>query len=154
MTSDEYDEAIIELLQADPQRSNKSVAQALSITESAVAVRIRTLMESNAIRFVAQRDIVAFGASIVAHADIYVGGRKATDVAAEIGRIEHVASVVILAGSPQIIAQIHAADGPHLTEIIEREISAVAGIERIETIVSMEVLKYRTDIAELGAQHD
>lgn len=148
MMTDDLDEKIIGLLQEDPQRANKNIAEILSITETLVATRIRGLIETNVIRFVAQRDIAAFGEDVIAHADIYVEGRAAWDVAQDIGQIASVSSVVILTGSPQLIVEIHAADGPGLARIIESEISTVAGIERIELCVSLDIIKYRSDVAE------
>lgn len=150
MMTDEIDEKIIALLQEEPQRANKNISEVLGVTEALVAARIRNLIDANIIRFVAQRDITAFGEDVIAHADLYIEGRPASDVARELGKIESVTSVVILTGSPQLIAQIHAADGKALTRIIEEEISTIRGVERLELCVSLDVIKYRSDVAELS----
>jgi len=149
MHLDALDILIVDLLRADPQTSNKSIAFRVGVSEPTVAARIRSLTERRLIRVTAQRDIHAMGFNLIAHLDIYVEGRPVPEVSREICEIPEVSSVVVLMGSPQIIAQVHAQDGAALLETMDNRISPIAGIERIESIISLAILKYRLDIAEL-----
>jgi DNA-binding Lrp family transcriptional regulator len=79
--------------------------------------------------------------------NISVQGRDARAVAEDVGGIEEVASVVLLLGTPQISAMIHARDRTHLHELISGPISVVAGIAKIEADVMLNIWKYRSDLA-------
>ena len=150
MELDDLDNQILALLRQDPQVSNKHIAGLVSVSETTVASRIRSMTDRKVMRITAQRDILALGDTIIAHLDIYVEGRPVDEVCDAICSIDEVSSVILLMGSPQIIAQLHAKDGEDLLNIVERSISPIQGIAHIESIVSHSILKFRLDVADLS----
>ena len=152
MALDALDKRIIALLRDDPQISNKQISKETHSAEATIAARLNSLLDENAIRIVAQRDIEAFGMPLVAHVDIFVRDNTASSVATELAGIVCIASVVVLAGSPQIIAQVHAKGLADLKKILSTEIGAIEGIEKIETHISLQILRYRTDLANLKGE--
>ncbi len=146
---DDLDRQIIAMLRDDPQVSNKAIAQRAAVSETTIATRIRNLTNENLIRVTALRDIFATGVTIVAHVDVHVARREVSAVAAELAQLEDITSVATLVGSPQLIVQIHARDRDHLLQVVEGSLSGIAGIERIEVNISMQILKYRPDVAAL-----
>ncbi len=147
---DELDRLIVATLRRDPQASNRSMAREGHVSEPTVAARIRSLSARRLIHLTAQRDIVAQGTPIVAHADVTVEGREAEAVAREIAALDEVSSVVTIRDACQVIAQIHARDAAHLLSVVEGAFGRIPGIVRVETNVSLEILKYRPDVAILA----
>ncbi|MDB5428932.1 MAG: putative HTH-type transcriptional regulator [Caulobacter sp.] len=149
MPLDELDTKIVDLLRRDPQTSNKMIAVQAGVTETTVASRIRSLTDRRLIRIMVQRDIRALGDNLIAHLDIFVEGRSVADVGRDLAKIPEISSIVVLMGSPQLIAQVHARDGAGLLETMDQRISKVDGIARMESTISLMVLKYRLDVANL-----
>lgn len=149
MPLDELDTKIVDLLRRDPQTSNKTIAVQAGVTETTVASRIRSLTDRRLIRIMVQRDIRALGDNLIAHLDIFVEGRSVADVGRDLAEIPEISSIVVLMGSPQLIAQVHARDGAGLLETMDQRISKVDGIARMESTISLMVLKYRLDVANL-----
>lgn len=149
MAMDDLEGRIVDLLRRDPQTSNKAIATKVGVSETTVAARIRSLTDRKLIRVTVQRDIKALGDNMIVHLDIFVEGRWVQDVGRDLSEMDSVANLVVLMGSPQLIAQVHARDGTALVKVLEEDISKVAGIVRIETTISLETLKYRLDIANL-----
>ena len=149
MPMDELDTKIVDLLRRDPQTSNKTIAVQAGVTETTVASRIRSLTDRRLIRIMVQRDIRALGDNLIAHLDIFVEGRSVADVGRDLAEIPEISSIVVLMGSPQLIAQVHARDGAGLLETMDQRISKVDGIARMESTISLMVLKYRLDVANL-----
>ena len=147
---DETELAIVKLLREDPQVSNRTVADKLDLAESTVAARLKALFESNRIRVIVQRDIEAYGATVIAHLDIFVELRPPSEVCAEIARAPEISSVVRLMGAPQIIAQAQATDEDDLVRIIDERIAPIAGVARVESALSLRVLKYGHGLARLA----
>lgn len=148
-TIDDLDEGIIARMRADPLVSAKALAAELSITEQTVSARIRALREANQLRVVVQTDINAMGYEFVCFADVFVAGRAARAVAEELADIDGVSAVTLTLGHPEIIVMFNAVDRNDFLRIINLDFGAVKGVDRVETVISMDIHKYRIDYARL-----
>lgn len=147
---DQLNSDIIAHLQANPRTTNKELADRLGIAESTVAQRIRSLEERNILRIIMQRDFKAMGYPLLSFVDIEVSQRSVDAVAADLAKIEQVASVTVAMSNPDIILAVYARDADHLLEIITREIGAVAGIASFESTMALEVIKLVSHLGVLG----
>ncbi|MEO1169970.1 MAG: AsnC family transcriptional regulator [Pseudomonadota bacterium] len=145
---DELDRSIIEILRRDARVTNKFIAETLEIAESTVGQRIKSMSRHGIMRVVALRDIRSLGYDLIAHADIFVEGRDARDVALELAPIDEIDMVALYTGSPQIIAQINVENRKQLSHVLTEMIGTAAGVTHVETVISLEIFKYES---ELGA---
>jgi DNA-binding Lrp family transcriptional regulator len=138
---DDLDRKIIARFQDDPRISNKSLALEFSVAEATVATRIRALQDSGVMRVVAQRDIRAQGYEFLAHIDVYVEGRAASEVAEDLAALDDVVMVATCAGSPQIIMQINAKSRQALAKVIAEGFAGIRGIRAIESSITLDIIK-------------
>jgi Lrp/AsnC family transcriptional regulator for asnA, asnC and gidA len=141
---DDLDRKIIARFQAEPRVGNKSLAQEFGVAETTIASRIRALQESGVLRIVALRDIHAQGYELLAHIDVYIEGRSASEVAADLAGLSEVAMVAVCAGSPQIIIQVNAKSRQDLAMVITSRLAAIPGIRAIESSITLDILKMQS----------
>lgn len=146
---DRVDRSIIDVLRGNPRISTKALARQLGIAEQTASARIRQLQDRNLLRVVLQSDVYALGFEFVCFSDIYVSGRPAIEVAAELTDVKGVSAVMLCVGAPEVIVTFHAVDRVDLLRIVQDDFGRVPGIEHVETAISMEIAKYRTEFARL-----
>jgi len=137
----DLDRNIIARFQKDPRISNKSLAQEFGVAETTIAARIRALHDNKVMRIVALRDFRAQGYELLAHIDVFVEGRPATEVATELTALDGVAMVATCTGSPQIIVQINGKSRQELARVITEELSRIPGIAAIESSITLDIVK-------------
>lgn len=150
MALDDVDRGIIDALQGDIKTPNKAIAQALGVAESTIAARIRSMSDRGVMRVLAETDMAAFGYHFVTFLGLQVHGRKVDDVAAEIGALEEVVSLVATVGRYDLIAMVLAADAPHYDNFINGPFGTIAGITHIEPTLATETFMQALDYAALG----
>lgn len=139
----------MDALREDPRATSKALAVQLSMTEVAVATRIKAMEAKGIMRVVAQLEFRALGYNVLALIDVMVSGRAIRDVADELALIDGVGSVTIMLGHPPIIIQVQAPDLLALERLILNEIATVSGIEQIETNVIIDIAKWQSGSAQL-----
>jgi Lrp/AsnC family transcriptional regulator for asnA, asnC and gidA len=148
---DTLEEGIIALLRRDPRVANREMAEALGVSEATIASRIRSLAERKLVRVTAQEDIRAMGFDLLVLLDVFVAGRPAEEVAADLAAFEQVGSVSITMTSPEIIVQLLARDRADLMRVLEEEIAAVPGVSAVESLVVLSTVKFQSDYGELDS---
>jgi Lrp/AsnC family transcriptional regulator, leucine-responsive regulatory protein len=143
------DEQILEALRAEPRATSKALALKLSMTEVAVASRIKAMEAKGVMRVIAQLDFKALGYNVLALIDVMVANRKIKDVADALAKLEDVGSVTIMLGDPPIIIQAQAADLASLNDMILNQIAIIPGVDQIETNVIIEIAKWQSGSATL-----
>jgi len=147
---DSVDLRIIDAVRADPQVTNKEIAQKLGVSEPIVGSRIRQLSERNIMRVTAQLDIRAIGYDLMCLATIHIEGLPSSGIAAKIAEIDEVFSVNLCIGNADLFVNILAQDRHHLRRIIETKLSPIDGIELVDTHICLEIVKLRSDHGELS----
>lgn len=145
---DDTDREILSLLRMSPQETNKVLAEKLSLSEVTIAARIRAMESDGVMKVMAQRDFRAIGHQILANVDITVSGRSSRSVAHDITRIPGVAVVSTLLGDPSITMLVMAADLSALHRLVSEEIARVKGVHSTETMIFVDVVKYRSEFAD------
>jgi Lrp/AsnC family leucine-responsive transcriptional regulator len=146
---DELDHGILRQLREDPQRSCKSIAESLVVTESTVASRIREMENDGVMKVMAQRSFRAAGFDVLANIDLTVSGRAVDAVAEELAAMDGVAVVTINIGDPSLSLLVMASSlGSLQTSVIEG-IAKVEGVRSTETMIYADIIKYRSDFAIL-----
>jgi DNA-binding Lrp family transcriptional regulator len=143
------DEQIMNLLREEPRATSKALALKLSMTEVAVAARIKAMEARGDMRVVAQVDFRAMGYNVLALVDVMVANRRIKDVADALAKLDGVGSVTIMLGDPPIIIQVQAADLGALQDLILNEIAIISGVEQVETNIIINIAKWRTESAQL-----
>ena len=146
---DSVDEQILDELRLEPRATSKALALKLSMTEVAVAARIKAMEAKGVMRVVAQLDFRTLGYNVLALIDVMVANRKINDVADALSAIDRVGSVTIMLGDPPIIVQAQAADPADLHDLIVNHIAMIPGVEQVETNLIIDIAKWRPGSAEL-----
>jgi DNA-binding Lrp family transcriptional regulator len=146
---DQIDLALIECLRVDGRTPNKSLAQRIGIAEATVAARIRQLREDKVMFVTLRRDLYSKGYDIQCFVDITVQHRNIDEVAADLALIDAVGSVLLMLGTPEIIAVLNAVDREDLYRVLEDEIGRVEGITRVELHIAVDIRKYQAGYANL-----
>jgi Lrp/AsnC family leucine-responsive transcriptional regulator len=140
---DAIDEQILEELRHEPRATSKALGLKLSMTEVAVASRIRAMEAKGFMRVVAQLEFRAAGYNILALMDIMVADRRINEVAEALSRIDRIGSVTMMLGDPPIIVQVQAADQADLHDLIVNHIAIIPGVEQVETNLIIDIAKWR-----------
>jgi Lrp/AsnC family leucine-responsive transcriptional regulator len=138
---DSTDAEIIKLLRQDGRMSGRAIAQALGIAEPSVASRIRSLYDSGVMRVIGLVSLAAIRRPISATVGIRTIGRSINEIAADLGGIDGVFSVMSVLGRFDMFAAVSATDLHDLRRILETRIGAVKGVESIECLLSLDIAK-------------
>ncbi len=137
---DELSGAIIEQLQQDGRRTYAKIGAAVGLSEAAVRQRVTRLVESGVMQIVAVTDPMQIGL----HRQAMVGVRTEgdiTEVADQIVAVEQVDSVVITAGSFDLLVGVVCADDEELLDVVGTRISCLPGVVGTETFVYLKLRK-------------
>lgn len=143
---DAIDEGLIEALRRDGRAQNKALARSLGISETTLAYRLRRLSENGVARLTAQQDFAAIGFPILTLAQIWVRGREVAEVGQAVARHKQTIGVAAALGHCDIEASVIARDHRDLSQALD-EIGAIAGVERIETVLVLDIVKFNADNA-------
>ena len=133
----------------NPRVPAKTLARLLGVTEQTVAARLRGLRERNLMRVVVQSDVYALGYEFVCFGDVFVSDRASSDVADDLQEVAGVTAVVLTFGAPEIIVMFVAYDRFDFIRIVNEDMGNVAGVDHVETLISMDIAKYETEYARL-----
>lgn len=133
----------------NPRVPAKTLAQELGVTEQTVAARLRSLRDRNLMRVVVQSDVYALGYEFVCFGDVFVSGRASSEVAEDLAEIAVVTAVTLTFGAPEIIVMFVANNRFDFMRVVNEDIGKVAGVDHVETLISMDIAKYDTQYARL-----
>lgn len=146
---DALDRRIIDLLRADCQISNRSVARKLGVTEATAAARVNALVKGRYIRFALQRNLNTWGFRTLFFVEMTVRGRSLEDVCADLHEIPEVIIISRVAGMPQLIVAVRARSDAEVSDLTRKRLRAIAGVHRAEISVAMDTLKIASGVADL-----
>lgn len=146
---DDVDRGIMAAVSANPQESNRQIAQMLGVSEMTIANRMEALIEQRLMKVTVQRDIRTAGFDVLAFVDIFVSEGSVLDLAQRLGEIAEVQSVTVLADEPQIVVLLMARDVEHFLDLVENRIGMEAGVGRIDTSICLDTLHIKPGIAVL-----
>ncbi|BBY62663.1 Lrp/AsnC family transcriptional regulator [Mycolicibacterium helvum] len=130
-TLDEVDKAIVNHLLLDGKVTNRDLAQRIGISESAVSVRIRKLVEAGVLVFTALIDWEAAGFEWFVICRMKTRLRAPREVANDIAMLAGCEAVAVVLGSHDILGYFLAADRAELNAIIDA-LSLVPGVASLD----------------------
>jgi Lrp/AsnC family transcriptional regulator, regulator for asnA, asnC and gidA len=139
------DEKIVAVLRESGRISNRDMARMIDVNEITVRSRLRKLEENNTVRVVAMSDLGAMGFNAIAAVGVQVKGRSASEVGAELAKLDSVITVNVTIGLYDLEIQVVAPDITELDRILTEEIAPIEGLERLFPGLSMKILKYNPE---------
>jgi Lrp/AsnC family transcriptional regulator for asnA, asnC and gidA len=131
---DDTDKAIISVLQRDGRRPLTQVAAAVGLSEAAVRQRVTRLTTSGAMQIVAVADPSMLGYQRRAMIGLSVEG-DVIGVADRLAGIDQIDSVVLTAGSFDLLLEVVVVDDDALLDLLNDGIRSIPGVRGAETFV-------------------
>jgi len=137
---DDAGKAIIRQLQEDGRRSYTAVAAAVGLSEAAVRVRVRALIDSGVLQIVAVTDPIRLGFGVMAMIGVNADGDTRA-VADQLAAVEEVDYVVLTSGRYDVLAEVVCRDNEHLLELLNERLRPLEGVRETETFIFLRVHK-------------
>lgn len=149
---DQIDLHILELLVADPRRSQRSLAKEVGLSPSAVAERINNLEERGVITgYTTTVDISKLDLAV----SVYVGitcdlGIDHVEHSRQLTEIDEVESVVLTTGEFDLLVKINVCDMAHLNEVLfTKLIEGGRGMSRSHSMVSLKEFRQANYVSKM-----
>jgi DNA-binding Lrp family transcriptional regulator len=148
---DAADVRLIDLLAIDGRMSNRALAAAVGMTEATVASRLRSMFDQRILDVSAILDWRAAGYRWDMRVLITVEGRPIHDVGRSVADLPEVFSVIVLLGTHDLVAHVLLPNEAEATRFLHEDLAAIPGVAHVETVVTLETLKYSTRFANKSA---
>jgi Lrp/AsnC family transcriptional regulator for asnA, asnC and gidA len=137
---DNTDLAILDVLVKDAKRPFTEVARLVHVSQGTVHVRMNKLMEAGIVEKTTLKiNYARLGYDITAFIGIYLEKSALYDqVLEQLKGIPEITSIHYTTGNYSMFVKIHCRDTNHLREVLHDRMQQVAGIERTETMISLE----------------
>lgn len=137
---DNTDLAILDVLVKDAKRPYTEVARLVHVSQGTVHVRMNKLMEAGIVEKTTLKiNYARLGYDITAFIGIYLEKSALYDqVLEKLKGIPEITSIHYTTGNYSMFVKIHCRDTNHLREVLHDRMQQVAGIERTETMISLE----------------
>ena len=137
---DNTDLKILEILMQDAKRPYTEVARRAFVSQGTIHVRMGKLEEAGVVeRTTLKVNYARLGFDITAFIGIYLEKSALYDqVLAKLKEIQEITNIHYTTGNYSMFVRIHCRDTNHLKEVLHDKIQQVEGIERTETMISLE----------------
>lgn len=137
---DKTDLKILEILVQDAKRPYSEVAKRAHVSVGTVHVRMNKLEEAGVVEKTTLKiNYERLGFDITAFIGIYLQKSALYDqVLAKLRNIPEITSIHYTTGNYSMFVKIHCRDTNHLKEVLHDKMQQVEGIERTETMISLE----------------
>jgi len=137
---DKVDLKILALLVEDAKLPYTEVAKKVFVSGGTVHVRMRKMEEMGIVKGTTLKmDYTKMGFDITAFLGIYLEKSSLYDeVIVKLREIPEIVKIHYTTGNYNIFLKIHCKDTKHLKEVLHDKIQNVKGIERTETMISLE----------------
>ena len=139
--TDELDLELIRQLQKDGRARHVDLAKKLNVVEGTVRKRIRDLLENNIIKTIAAPNISKLGYNFIGFMALQVQVAKLRRIADLLGKKPNVCYLAFVTGRYDMIAIVITRSPEEFAHLIEKEISTIPGVVRLESFVNLETLK-------------
>lgn len=137
---DNTDLKILEILMQDAKRPYTEVARKVNVSQGTVHVRMNKMEEAGILEKTTLRiNYTKLGYDITAFIGIYLEKSALYDkVLAKLKDIPEITNIHYTTGNYSMFVKIHCRDTNHLKEVLHDKMQQVEGIERTETMISLE----------------
>lgn len=134
----------------DGRRPFRLIAQSLGVPESTVRFRANRLLREGAVHVVAMGDPHRLGYDILALILVRVRPRARTRAVDALRALPEVQYMSSCAGRVDLVMQIVCEDTDALHDLLARRIATVPGVLETETLIELDVHKYKYAYPALG----
>ncbi len=137
---DDVDKKILEALMKDAKKPYTEVAKKAFVSGGTVHVRMRKLEDAGIVEGTTLKvNYAKLGFDITAFIGIYLEKSALYDtVIEELRKINEIVSIHYTTGNYSIFCRMYCRDTRHLKDILHDKVQKVDGIERTDTIISLE----------------
>jgi len=137
---DNTDLKILEILMQDAKRPYTEVARKVNVSQGTVHVRMNKMEDAGILEKTTLRiNYAKLGYDITAFIGIYLEKSALYDmVLAKLKNIPEITNIHYTTGNYSMFVKIHCRDTNHLKEVLHDKMQQVEGIERTETMISLE----------------
>lgn len=137
---DKTDLKILEILRDNAKRPFTEVAKRVNVSQGTVHVRMSKLEEAGIVeKTTLKLNYAKLGYDITAFIGIFLEKSALYDqVVAKLKEIQEITSIHYTTGNYSMFVKIHCRDTNHLKEVLHDKMQQVDGIERTETMISLE----------------
>ncbi len=136
---DEKDLQIIAALQIDGRTNFAELASRIDLSQSAIRLRVKRLLESGVVQIVAITDPLSIGFTVQAMIGLTVDG-DVEAISDEIATREYAVYVVLTAGRFDLLVEVLCADNDHLLEVMS-DLRALEGVSSVEAHTYLRLTK-------------
>ena len=137
---DNTDLKILEILMEDAKKPFTEVAKKVFVSQGTVHVRMNKMEEAGILEKTTLRiNYAKLGYDITAFIGIYLEKSALYDIVlAKLKEIPEITSIHYTTGNYSMFLKIHCRDTNHLKEVLHDKMQQVEGIDRTETMISLE----------------
>jgi Lrp/AsnC family transcriptional regulator for asnA, asnC and gidA len=137
---DNTDLRILEILMQDAKRPYTEVAKRVNVSQGTVHVRMNKMEDAGILEKTTLKiNYAKLGYDITAFIGIYLEKSALYEmVLAKLKSIPEITSIHYTTGNYSMFVRIHCRDTNHLKEVLHDKMQQVEGIERTETMISLE----------------
>ncbi len=137
---DNTDLKILEILRDDAKKPFTEVARRVNVSQGTVHVRMTKLEEAGIVeKTTLKLNYARLGYDITAFIGIFLEKSALYDkVVSRLKEIQEITSIHYTTGNYSMFVKIHCRDTNHLKEVLHDKMQQVDGIERTETMISLE----------------
>ncbi len=137
---DHIDMKILALLTEDAKMPYTEVAKKVFVSGGTVHVRMRKMEEMGIVKGTTLKmDYSKLGYDVTAFLGIYLQKSSLYDsVIEELQNIEEIIRIHYTTGNYNIFVKVHCRDTRHLKDVLHDKVQQIDGIERTETMISLE----------------
>ena len=139
---DDVDRRILELLSANGRRSNREIAQQLTLGEGTVRGRIERMQERGMVKIMAVTSFSAREPSMLAYIGVRADLRHVAETAQAIAKLDFVRFVATMIGRYDILVITLVRDGGELVRLVNEEIMTLPSVRHADTSLAVKGLKY------------
>lgn len=146
---DKMDQGIVEKLSRDARISNRAIAAELGVTEGTIRTRIKRLQKEGLIQFTVVTDFRMAGSPNLCMLGIDADPSHVSELARRLSDIPEITCVVVLLGRYSLLAMGLFTNIEQLNALVTERIRPLAGVQHVETSISVHNMKYEAGIAKI-----
>ena len=137
---DKTDLKILDILMADAKKPYTEVARKVAVSQGTVHVRMNKMLDAGIVEKTTLRiNYAKLGFDITAFIGIYLEKSALYEkVLLKLKQIPEITNIHYTTGNYSMFVKIHCRDTNHLKEVLHDKMQQVEGIERTETMISLE----------------
>ena len=147
---DELDRAVVSQLMEDGRRPFRTIARSVGVPESTVRFRANRLLREGALNIVAMADPHRMGYAVLAVILLRVRPKARARVVQALAALPEVQYLSSCTGRVDLVLQIVCKGQDDLRRLLAEEFPALGGILETETLLELEVHKFKYAYPNLG----